>query len=194
VAGDHRDGRCPSRDERALRLPPVTESFDFEGVDRFTTGAVGEPGHRVFYLQVGAAGTVLSFKCEKQQVAALSEYLAGVMADLPPADPLPPSMMTLVEPILPEWTAGVMSVAFDENADRVVLMVEELRLEDDPDAPPATDDAANARIRLTRSQVVAFIALASELVVAGRPSCPLCGHPMGADHTCPRTNGHGPPS
>lgn len=170
----------------------MSESFDFEEVDLFTTGAVGEPGHRVFYLQVGVGPTVLSFKCEKQQVAALAEYLSGVLADLPPADAAPASMR-LTEPVLPDWTAGMMSVAFDETADRIVLVVEEMRVEEEPDAPPA-DDPATLRVRLTRDQVVAFIALATELVVAGRPPCPLCGHPMGADHTCPRSNGHGPPS
>ncbi|MEJ7584878.1 MAG: DUF3090 family protein [Acidimicrobiales bacterium] len=160
------------------------ESFDFESVDRFTTGAIGEPGQRVFYLQVETGSTVLSFKCEKQQVAALAEYLAGVLADLPPAEP-DPAPMTLVEPILSEWTAGAMSVAFDEPADRVVLVVEEVRVEDDEEGAATAEDVTNLRVRLTRAQVVAFVALAIELVVAGRPPCPLCGHPRRRSHLPP---------
>jgi hypothetical protein len=34
-----------------------------------------------------------------------------------------------------------------------------------------------------------------DLVNAGRPRCSLCGHPMDPEgHSCPRTNGHRPPS
>ncbi len=174
----------------------MSNSSDFDDVDRFTAGAVGEPGQRVFYLQAVAAGTVVSCKCEKQQVAALAEYLSGVLADLPPTEPPPAG--ELVEPVLAEWTAGTMAVAYDENADRIVLIVNELVPEaegDDPEAAPMLDDdVGRLRLRLTRGQVAAFIALVPTLVSAGRPPCELCGRPKGADHSCPRTNGHHPPS
>ena len=101
--------------------------------------------------------------------------------------------------------AGMVSVAFDQAADRIVIVIEEVRPEDfeepaDPDQPSPADRAplsdptrASLRVRLTRAQVVGFIAHATDLVEAGRPPCPLCGNPMGDDHACPRTNGHGPP-
>ena len=59
-------------------------------------------------------------------------------------------------------------------------------------AAPAPE-AATLRVRLTRGQVAAYVRHADELVAGGRPPCPLCGHPMGTDHHCPKTNGHGPP-
>ncbi len=175
----------------------MSASFDFDEVDRFTAGAVGEPGRRVFYLQAVAQGTVVSCKCEKQQVAALAEYLSGVLADLPPAEGS--SAGELVEPVLAEWTAGTMAVAYDENADRIVLVVEELVPEPEGEAEGAGDaagdeDTGRLRVRLTRGQVAAFIAFVPNLVSAGRPACDLCGRPKGADHSCPRTNGHGPPA
>ena len=38
----------------------------------------------------------------------------------------------------------------------------------------------------------AFIRDGAQLVVAGRPACPICGRPMDPDgHVCPRSNGHG---
>jgi|1185.fasta_scaffold255179_2 uncharacterized repeat protein (TIGR03847 family) len=182
----------------------MAESFDFDPVEHFTAGAVGQPGDRVFYLQAGAAGQLASIKCEKQQVSALAEYLAGVIADLPPAEP-PERPLDLLEPVIAAWTAGMVSVAFDQAADRIVIVIEEVRPEDfqepeDPDEPSAAERAplsdptrASLRVRLTRSQVVGFIAHATELVESGRPACPLCGNPMGENHACPRTNGHGPP-
>ena len=61
----------------------MSESHDFESVERFTVGAVGEPGQRVFLFQARSGSVQVSVKCEKQQVAALTEYLQGVLADLP---------------------------------------------------------------------------------------------------------------
>ena len=143
-------------------------------------------------LQVRSGPTVVSVKCEKQQVGALAEYLAGVVADLPPAEPATTSM-DLVAPILAEWVVGGLSVAFDETSDRIVLVVDEAIDETglDPDGP--MPEAATIRLRLTRSQVVSYATRAAQLVQGGRPACPLCGHPEGQDHACPKTNGHGPP-
>ena len=49
--------------------------FEFDSTDAFTAGALGEPGKRTFVLQVRAEGQRITIKCEKEQVAALSEYL-----------------------------------------------------------------------------------------------------------------------
>jgi len=170
----------------------MSESFTFDEVEHFTAGAIGEPGARVFYIQAGQGAAVVSLKCEKLQVGALAEYLAGVIADLPPTEASTASM-ELQTPVLPEWVVGALSVAYDETADRIVLVIEEVVDESglDPDAP--SPEAASMRLRLTRGQVLAYIEHAAGLVEAGRPPCPLCGHPMGPDHACPRTNGHGPP-
>jgi uncharacterized repeat protein (TIGR03847 family) len=171
----------------------MSESFEFEEVGHFTAGTVGEPGARVFYIQVApVGGAPVSLKCEKQQVGALAEYLSGVIADLPPTEPAQEST-ELIEPVLAEWVAGTMSVAYDETADRIVLLIEELVNEAnlDPDGP--VPEPASLRMQLTRAQVAAYNERAVELVEAGRPPCPLCGHPLGVDHACPKTNGHGPP-
>jgi uncharacterized repeat protein (TIGR03847 family) len=183
----------------------MSTSFDFTEPDYFTAGAVGEPGSRVFYLQVGIDGrTVVSFRCEKQQVGALGEHLANALRDLPAAEPEDvPERHGLVQPVVPEWVVGSMGMAYDERSDRLVLIVQELVVrdeddEDDEDGDPLGDledeDAATARFHLTRGQAVDFVALAEELVAAGRPPCPICGLPMSPDgHTCPRSNGHGRP-
>jgi len=170
----------------------MSESQDFEAVDRFTAGAVGEPGRRVFLLQAVAGDTQVTVKCDKQQVAALAEYLQGVLADLPVVEGDPALDLALVPPHDPAWVAGTLSVAYDDVADRIVILVEEAgELDDEDDLLGA--NRASLRVRLTRAQVTALVDHATALVEGGRPPCPVCGHPMGPDHACPRTNGHGPP-
>ena len=60
--------------------------YEFEEVDAFTSGAIGKPGQRVFYLQARAGDRLVSVRCEKQQVAAIADYLKRVMVDLPPPE------------------------------------------------------------------------------------------------------------
>ena len=104
----------------------MSSSFRFDDPEAFTAGTVGEPGARTFFLQVVEAGQVVSLKCEKQQVAALAEYLAELLADLPPVSHevagIPPA---LVEPVLAEWVAGSMGVAWDEDDERFVIVIDE---------------------------------------------------------------------
>ncbi len=172
----------------------MTTSFEFLEPDHFTAGAVGEPGRRVFYVQARQADHVVSLRLEKQQVAALGEYLAGILADLPDAEPLPLSL-DLIEPVVAEWVVGSLAVAYEEADDRILLVAEELIVVDEDDVdelaadPSSLPDGATAQFRLSRSQVLAFIRTAAELVTSGRPLCRLCGKPMDPDgHACPRLN------
>ena len=41
----------------------MSPPFDFV-CEHFTAGAVGPPGQRVFYLQAGAAGELVTLRCE----------------------------------------------------------------------------------------------------------------------------------
>jgi uncharacterized repeat protein (TIGR03847 family) len=167
----------------------VGTSFDLPEPDRFTAGAVGAPGQRVFYLQAAAEGHVvtLTLRIEKAQVAALAEYLAAVLADLAVPDPASlPAQLELVEPVVAEWVVGQIGVVFDEDRDRMVVQAEELLEEEADDT-----DRGVARFALTRAQVAAFVARAAELVAAGRPPCELCGRPKDPEgHMCIKTNGH----
>lgn len=168
----------------------MTSSFDFDSPDHFTSGAVGPPGSRVFFLQARQNGEVANLRLEKQQVAALGDYLAGILADLPDAE-VEPSDVELLEPAIEEWVVGALAVAYEEAEDRVLLVAEELVLEPDDDDPVGLeiDDPATARFRLTRGQVLAFIRHAAGLVTSGRPLCRLCGKPIDPDgHACPRLN------
>jgi len=160
----------------------MSESFDISDVDHLTAGTVGEPGKRVFFLQAGSAGQVVSLRLEKTQVAALSAYLTAMLADLPPVAEADHDM-ALVEPVVAEWVVGSLGVSYDEDDDRVVLVAEELVEEG--------ADAASARIVATREQIAALAAHGAEIVAAGRPPCTLCGQPLDSEgHVCVRLNGH----
>lgn len=181
-------------------------SFELSSPERFTAGTVGEPGRRTFFLQAADGGRVVTLKVEKQQVGALAEHLAAMLADLPvpPAEEVEAADVEFVEPPDVEWVVGRMGVAWDERDDRLILQCEELvvvaesvleeleELGDDPEELGYGIDLpepATARFRLTRAQVAAFVERARELVAAGRPPCPLCGAPMDpGGHACPRWN------
>jgi uncharacterized repeat protein (TIGR03847 family) len=190
----------------------MAASYDFETPDFFTTGTVGQPGRRVFYLQARESGRVVTLKLEKEQVGALAEYLAKLLSDLPKPGPLP-SDLALLEPVSEEWVVGSLGVAYDESADRILIVAEELTEGDDdeddddeeegeeaeeaeaPESAAAeaaeSPDTAKARFRLTRPQAAAFVERARSLVQAGRPICRTCGLPIDPDgHPCPGTNGH----
>ena len=194
----------------------MSRSFELPEAEWATVGTVGEPGHRTFYLQARQDDQLVTLKLEKQQVAALAQFLVEILSDLPSTDdPSAESDQDLVEPVLAEWAVGAIQLAYDGSADRIVILAEEFGPPDDEDEDEDEDDLeplpselgpeaaglaageeqAVGRIGITRSQAAVIARRGWELVGAGRPTCTLCGHPIDPEgHSCPRTNGHGPPA
>jgi len=172
----------------------VSKSFDLPAVQRLTLGTVGPVGKRAFYLQARQGDELVTLKVEKQQVGALSQLLAELLEDLPTIGELPAEeALELEEPVLPEWPVGTLRIDYDREADQVILVAEEVTEVDEEGDPVETGGIA--RFGATREQVAALIHRGSELVEAGRPLCPLCGYPLDpGGHSCPRTNGHRPPT
>jgi uncharacterized repeat protein (TIGR03847 family) len=178
----------------------MSPSFDLGEVDAFTAGTVGSPGQRVFYLQARGNGQVVTLKCEKQQVAALGQYLERLLQDLPaPTEGPLPTTLDLIGPDEVAWIVGQLGVAWEADLDRFLVRVDELdenaveeeeEEEEEPSpAPDASLDLGRLRFELTRGQALAFAARAAELVAAGRPVCRFCGQAMDPDgHPCPRMN------
>ncbi len=167
-----------------------------------TVGAVGPPGARVFYFQARQADRLLSLKLEKEQVLFLAGGLSEVLADLASPAAVPGETdLELEDPVEAEWAVGSMQLAYDSTTDRVVLVAKEVGGPEEDDQsegqtalePPATG-TATARIALTRDQAAGVIEHGKRLLRGGRPPCPLCGYPLGQDHSCPKTNGHRPPA
>lgn len=162
--------------------------------DVFTTDYIGEPGQRTFFLQTQSAGEATSFLIEKQQVAVLAERLREVLLMIDADDTIKSAVtsrdpgLAPLEPVEPVWRVGNMGLAYDEDAETVIVLLEEVQAGDDPDP-----DAGSARILLRRDQARSFLLHALAIVDEGRPICQLCGLPMDpAGHKCPASNGHHP--
>jgi uncharacterized repeat protein (TIGR03847 family) len=134
----------------------MSESFELRDVDHFVADAVGPPGQRVFYLQAAQGDQSVTLRLEKQQVAALCEHLAAMMADLPEAEGIANMSSELREPVQESWVVGAMGVAYEQDEDRILLVAEEmvfdtddesdvtglsdvLGIEPDPDAGPGAE-------------------------------------------------------
>ena len=86
----------------------------------------------------------------------------------------------------PDFVVGSLAVTYDEVADRVVLVAEEVAEED--------RTGSSARLVVTRPQAAALAKEGKRLVEGGRPPCPFCGYPLDQrGHVCPRANGVHPP-
>lgn len=185
---------------------PVVHSFD--PPQRFVAGTVGEPGSRTFFLQARDGNRLVSVSLEKQQVAALAErvddLLDQLMADdvtgslIPAVAPLATEdSAPLDQPIEEEFRGGTMTLSWDPDDERVVievfpftddLVVDLEALDEEPEEEPEPEEVFV--VRLPAAAARAFAKRASQVVGAGRPSCPFCGNPVSPDgHLCVRANG-----
>lgn len=162
--------------------------MNIEGrADTFFAGAVGEPGHRVFFLYVEINGEPIWFKAEKEQIAALGsqslEALAQAGVGIDEAE---------VERILRAGT----EVPDPARPDEIRFSVREMALGVDLAEETATlfltgdeGDTASFVVTVAQLRATALSALAS--VQAGRPICPRCQLPEDPEgHDCPSSNGH----
>jgi uncharacterized repeat protein (TIGR03847 family) len=179
---------------------------EFEHVDVLTTGAVGVPGRRTFYLQARMGNRTVTVRCEKQQAAAISQYLRRALKHLPVPEGQPPrNVMNLTEPIDEAFVLGAVALEFNRSGDHFVLHLREFAapdegMDDDVDDeddeamsfdPDDDDENAGSRVRvsLNRAQAMAFCEHTDRVVSAGRPACVYCERPVDPDgHFCPRMN------
>lgn len=165
---------------------------DFDEVDAFTTGAVGRPGERTFYVQARRGGTRITIKCEKQQVAAIAEHLGRLLNDLPaPTERPVDSAMQLVEPLDAAFVLGPVGLGYDRVTGRLLVQLEEVITVDEEGNPldDEDDDRGQVRVYLTTHQAHAFCQQTAVVVAAGRPPCRWCARPIDPDgHVCPRMN------
>ena len=93
-------------------------------------------------------------KCEKQQAAALAQYLRRLLNDLPPpADrPLDGTLEMTPAGRSRRSSLGPIGLAYDRDRDRFLVQLEELVVRDDEDDDD--DDEAPERDRTTRAAPV----------------------------------------
>ena len=177
----------------------------YDPPERFVAGTVGPPGQRTFFLQARAGTRVTSVSLEKQQVLALAERVDDLLDDLLQADDsgslIPAVAPTALEdnepleqPIEEEFRAGTMTLAWDADADRVVIEVFPLDESDVTGEALLAEDAPMPEemlvVSIPPAVARAFCTRAQAVVSAGRPPCQFCGGPMDpSGHLCPRANG-----
>ena len=174
----------------------MSEDFDFDAPDQCTLGVIGEVGNRLFLFYCRQGLTETTVKVEKQQIAVLAGYLGRIVKELGRPGHLPEDLEFFGTEEF-EWVVGTIGVSYDEELDRIVVVLEEIGSgEEDEEADD--DELADGhvlRVALSREQAAAFAIHATRLVEAGRPPCPLCSLPLDpSGHDCPRTNGHRPPA
>jgi uncharacterized repeat protein (TIGR03847 family) len=179
--------------------------FLFDPPDRFVAGTVGQPGQRTFFLQATDGERVTSVALEKTQVQVLAERLDDLLDEVrrrggdAPAD-APAELedvAPLDQPILEEFRAGTLAIAWDGEGGMVVVEAHAMTDADAEAEPEVEDDDEEAegdvlRVRISAAAARAFVKRALRVVAAGRPPCPLCGRPLDPEgHICARLNGHG---
>ncbi|MGL5858562.1 MAG: DUF3090 domain-containing protein [Angustibacter sp.] len=177
--------------------------FEYDLPERFVAGTVGEPGERTFFLQASAGARVTSVALEKQQVVVLAERVdelldevvrrSGGQARVPAMAPSATADNDpLATPVEEDFRVGTMSLAWDEDAETIVIECLEVGQEasDDGDLTPGPGGSL-LRVRLTGAAARDFVRRAEAVISAGRPPCPFCGNPLDpGGHICPRANGH----
>jgi uncharacterized repeat protein (TIGR03847 family) len=173
----------------------VSDDYDFDAPDLCTVGVIGEVGQRLFLFYCRQGLNETTVKVEKQQVAVLASYLGRIVRELGRPGHLPENLDFYGTEEF-EWVVGTIGVSYDEDLDRIVIVLEEIGVDDeDEDEEEADESGRVLRVALSREQAGAFAIHATTLVEAGRPPCPLCALPLDpAGHICPRTNGHRPPA
>jgi uncharacterized repeat protein (TIGR03847 family) len=177
-------------------------SRELDPVTRLTADAVGEPGQRTFYLQAAdARGDQVTLLVEKEQVRRLAENLQAWLPELAAGRPEDPAEaaaaeageLALSEPLEPDFRVGQLSLQYDPERDRVVVVATELQAVEEDEDPADLPEPAEVRLFVTRPQLRVLARHGSQVVARGRPLCPLCGNPLDpTGHICPAQNGHRP--
>jgi len=163
-------------------------------VDRITTGAIGIPGKRVFYLQARMGDQLVTLIVEKQQIQSLAIGLEEFLDELHKRLPdLPESSreyieeeMALEDPIDPAFRVSQIGLGYDEASDMLILVARETQPLDEN-----LEDVSIARFWCSRSSLRRMCSLGLALSTRGRLICGNCGEPIDPQgHFCPKKNGH----
>lgn len=148
--------------------------IELDPVDFVTVGTIGPKGRRVFHLQAGKSGQIVTVIIEKQQALALSEAIAEMFSDLDGKFPGKSTSwgdsmhwnMSLREPIEPLFRVAQMGLGYDEERDLIVLVAQELVVGEDD---VLVSDPQTIRLWGTRQQLRALSEHVQSVVQQGRP-------------------------
>ena len=175
--------------------------YDFNPVERFVCGTVGEPGERSFYIQARTGSRITSVGLEKIQAAALGDRVGAILQEIKRGNPLigysrlAVDTDSLEHPIFEEFRVGVIGLSFVTDSEMVLVELQCATPADSDEEELVDDDEEDApdllRVSLTLAQADAFAKRTAAVVGAGRLPCPFCGIPIdNTGHLCPRANGY----
>jgi len=165
--------------------------YELDPVEAIAVAAMGEPGHRQFFLMASGQGRTLTLSCEKAQIQALIVRLHQMMEAQSIEVEGQAASARRLQPGEPEWQVAEMGLGYHAERQMFVLVASEAAGTEQE--PKTGDDAPSVRFWLSHRQVVDFSKQAEEVLSAGRPLCPRCGLPMDpAGHPCPVSNGARP--
>ena len=169
--------------------------LEFPRPDRCVVGTVGEPGNRLFIIQVSQGGDLASAAIEKQQVQVLGRRMAEILDQLESlgqaaaAATAPSDMGPLDVPLEVEFRVGAIGLAWDAKRSAIQLELFSMELGEEKE----DDDDGNVLMQVWLSPRMAreFALRTAVVVASGRPACPFCAQPIDpGGHICPRSNGY----
>lgn len=156
------------------------ELYRFVYPENFTVGAIGNPGERLFFIQIKDKQKILTLKVEKQQVSAISYGLRKVFKKEEYDEALEGALID--EPL--DINARVESIDIDINTEVGEVILKFYSIDSD-------GAEVSIEVILVKHQALLFAQAGEKLVNQGRPTCIFCAHPIGpGEHVCPRQNGH----
>lgn len=143
--------------------------LELNPVEFITIGTIGPKGKRIFHLQAGYDGKLVSFTIEKEQAWALSEAIGEFIEEIDQRLDVNTEVemasldMDLREPIEPMFRIAQIGLALDEESEYIILIAEELS---------AGEDAESNVVRMwcSREQMYALSIQAMDMVDSGRPN------------------------
>lgn len=150
--------------------------IELDPVDFVTIGTVGPKGQRLFYLQAGARGQIISLIIEKEQARAIAETLSEMLDELNRTLALSNDMpdmarmdMELRDPVEGRFRVSRIGLGYNEERDLVLLVAEELVILEEGQDPSLVTPSV-VRLWGTRTQMRALSLHAMDVVKHGRPN------------------------
>lgn len=167
--------------------------LEYPNPERCVVGTIGEPGNRLFIIQVSQGSSLTSVAMEKEQARTLGHRVGEIIDQLeaigqvhaPTRGPL--DMGPLDAPLEVEFRVGAIGLAWDSRRQAIQLELFSMDLGEETD-----DDEENILVQIWLPPRMAreFSLRAEEVVASGRPVCPFCSQPIASGgHICPRANG-----
>ena len=139
--------------------------YDFNPVTTIVTDAIGEPGHRTFYLQARQGRSIVTLTIEKFQAQALAEGINELLEKLGGPETASTSELHLDEPMEPLFRVGQIGLGHDERNDRLIVIAYETAEAEDAD----TESIHAVRFWMDREQAKALATHTLIVCAGGRP-------------------------